>query len=200
MEAVILIAIYIINIVLLFVMIFVERKQPQTIFSWLAIFTVFPLFGFIMYLLFGGGLSVRTRMLIRRTKRYTMDYYKFIYWQKSNCKKQLQANTQFDYAHEMINFVKSCDECTFSTGNNVELFLDGNSKIDSLKQDLLKAKHSINMEYYIFGKDKVGKEIMEILCQKAKEGVKVKLIYDSIGCLRAPRSFFKKLKKCGAEP
>ena len=180
-------------------MVFVERKQPQSIFSWLVILTVIPIGGFFLYMLFGGGLSIRTRLLIRRTKRYTTDYYKFISWQKINFNKLREQNEKFDYAYELVDFVKNCDECTFSTGNKVELFLDGLEKIEQLKQDLLQAQHSINIEYYIFDDDKIGCEIMNILCQKAKSGVKVKLIFDSIGSLRAPRRFFKKLKKCGGE-
>ena len=40
---------------------------------------------------------------------------------------------------------------------------------------------------------------MDILCQKARSGVKVKLIYDSVGSLKSPRRFFRKLKKAGGE-
>ena len=40
---------------------------------------------------------------------------------------------------------------------------------------------------------------MGILCQKARSGVKVKLVYDSVGSLKAPRRFFKKLKKAGGQ-
>lgn len=196
---IILLTTFVINLILLFIMVFVERKQPQSIFSWLVILTLIPIGGFFLYMLFGGGLSIRTRLLIRRTKRYTTDYYKFISWQKINFNKLREQNEKFDYAYELVDFVKNCDECTFSTGNKVELFLDGLEKIEQLKQDLLQAQHSINIEYYIFDDDKIGCEIMNILCQKAKSGVKVKLIYDSIGSLRAPRRFFKKLKKCGGE-
>ena len=72
--AIALIAIFAINILMLIVMIFVERKQPQVIFSWFVILTMLPVVGFFLYILFGGGLSVRTRLLMRRKKRYTADY------------------------------------------------------------------------------------------------------------------------------
>ncbi len=84
-------------------------------------------------------------------------------------------------------------------GNSVQIFNWGKDKLRMLKRDLKNAKVSINIEYYIFAKDKTGKEIMEILCKKAREGVKVKLIYDSVGSRKAPRRFFKQLEKAGGK-
>ncbi len=198
-NSIMLIVIFALNILMLLTMIFVERKQPQTIFSWFVVMTLLPVFGFFLYILFGGGLSIRTRLLMRRKKRYTTDYYKYLSWQKIDFEKEKENNERFDYAYDLIKFVKSCDESTFSTDNKVDLFLNGEEKIKKLKEDLLKAKESINLEYYIFGDDIVGKEIMQILCDKARSGVKVRLIYDSVGCLGTPRRFFRKLKKAGGE-
>ena len=115
-----LISVFSINIFLLLIMIFVERKQPQVIFSWFVVLTVLPVFGFVLYILFGGGLSLRTRLLIRRKKRYTKDYYRYLKWQKVDFENLKQKNQQFNYAYDLIKFVKSCDENLFSTSNKVE--------------------------------------------------------------------------------
>jgi cardiolipin synthase len=61
------------------------------------------------------------------------------------------------------------------------------------------AKISIQLEYFIFHKDKLGKQIMEILCRKAREGVEVKLIYDDLGSIATPAHFFKQLRTAGGE-
>ncbi len=198
-ESIILIVGYAINLLLLLVMIFVERKQPQSVFAWFAILAVFPIGGFVLYMLFGGGLSIRTRVYIRRKRRYTQDYLQFVSWQRINFDALRAKNEKYDYAYKLIRFVKSNDNNVFSTGNSVKVFTDGPSKLESLKNDLLNAQRNINIEYYIFDDDKTGKEIMNILCQKARSGVKVKLIYDSVGSLKAPRRFFRKLKKAGGE-
>ena len=190
---------YALNLLLLLIMIFVERKQPQSVFGWFAVLALFPIGGFVLYMLFGGGLSIRTRVYIRRKKRYTQDYLQFVSWQRINFDKLRAKNEKYDYAYKLIKFVKSNDNNVFSTGNSVKVFTDGPSKLESLKNDLKNAKNNINIEYYIFGDDKTGKEIMDILCQKARSGVKVKLIYDSVGSLKSPRRFFKKLKKAGGE-
>lgn len=198
-ETIILITIFILNFILLFTMIMAERKQPNTILSWFVVLTFLPVIGFVLYLLFGGGLSIRTRRLINRKKRYTIDYYKFVSWQRVNFKALKAQNEKYDYAYDLIKFIKSDDNYAFTTDNKVEVFTSGEEKIERLKQDLKNAQNSINIEYYIFANDNVGKEIMNILLEKAKSGVKVKLIYDSVGCLGTPRRFFKKLKRYGGE-
>ena len=75
-------------------------------------------------------------------------------------------------------------------GNDIKIYTNGSDKLADLKKDLLNAKKSINIEYYIFANDKTGNDIMKILCQKAREGIDVKLIYDSIGSRKAPRRVF----------
>lgn len=197
--SIIFLSVLVLNIIFLIAMILAERKQTNTILSWFVVFTFLPIVGFVLYLLFGGGLSFTTKRLIKRKKHYTNDYYKFVSWQRVNFSELRQQNEQFDYAYDLINFVKTKDECNFTVGNKVEVFTNGLQKIERLKQDLKNAKHSINIEYYIFANDKVGKEIMDILIEKAKSGVKVKLIYDSVGSIKTPRHFFLKLKLAGGE-
>ena len=89
---------YALNLLLLLIMIFVERKQPQSVFGWFAVLALFPIGGFVLYMLFGGGLSIRTRVYIRRKKRYTQDYLQFVSWQRINFDKLRAKNEKYDYA------------------------------------------------------------------------------------------------------
>lgn len=178
-------------------MVFVERKKPEKIISWVAIFVFLPVVGFVVYMLVGGGLSIRTRYRIRKMKRYSKEYLKFTTWSQKKYKQYFKTKQQYDYASELIKYNEIATKSTFFPANRVDVFTSGPEKLEQLKKDLLSAKHSINIEYYIFANDQTGKQIMDILIQKAKSGVKVKLIYDSIGCLRTKKRFYNKLKKAG---
>ena len=190
------IVVAVLNFLMLLVMIFVERKKTQSIMSWLFIMTILPIGGFIIYLLAGSGLSIRTRRMFKRRKIYAHDYLGYIenieVLKDPSLKETLGKNV------DTIKFYTSYKSLPLPY-NKTEVFLDGTSKVNALEKDLLAAKKSINIEYYIFHNDEVGKRIMNILCQKSREGVKVKLIFDSVGCLGAPRRFFRKLKKAGGE-
>ncbi len=190
------IAVLIINFLLFLSMIFLERKKPASIISWMTVLTVLPVVGFMFYLWLGSGLSVRIRHRLNRYKFSEQDYVSSIDGIERIKNYSLDSNL-LEY-EEIIKCVYN-EGGMFCPNNDVKIFTDGLSKIEALKTDLENAKESINMQYYIFADDHVGKEIMSILIRKAKEGVKVKLIYDSIGCLGAPRRFFRKLKKAGGQ-
>ena len=68
-------------------MVFVERKKPEKIISWVAIFVFLPVVGFVVYMLVGGGLSIRTRYRIRKMKRYSKEYLKFTTWSQKKYKQ-----------------------------------------------------------------------------------------------------------------
>lgn len=186
----------IVNFFLLIGMVFLEKRKPQNIIAWMTVMTFLPILGFLLYIVFGSGLSVRTRRMIKKKAISERDIIKNI--------KGIQTLEQARLDGILINDRELATFC-YSFGayplpaNKVSIFNFGESKIESLKQDLLNAKSTIHMEYYIFANDGVGTEIMNILCKKAKEGVDVKLIYDSIGSRHAPRKFFNRLVSAGGQ-
>lgn len=183
-----------VNFLLLIFMVFLEKRKPQNIIAWLTVLTFLPIFGFILYVIFGSGLSVRTRRMIRKKAISERDIIRNIDGIQTLEQAKLDGILMGD--KELVTLCYSFGSYPIP-GNDIKIFTNGKDKIEALKKDLLAAKYSINIEYYIFADDKVGKDIIKILCQKAREGVDVRLIYDSIGSRKAPRRFFNKLKKAG---
>ena len=183
-----------VNFLLLIFMVFLEKRKPQNIIAWLTVLTFLPIFGFILYVIFGSGLSVRTRRMIRKKAISERDIIRNIDGIQTLEEAKLDGILMGD--KELVTLCYSFGSYPIP-GNDIKIFTNGKDKIEALKKDLLSAKYSINIEYYIFADDKVGKDIMKILCQKAKEGVDVRFIYDSIGSRHAPRRFFNQLKKAG---
>lgn len=174
-------------------MIFRERKKPESIVSWLLLFSFLPVIGFLFYVLIGGGLSVKTKRMLQRKSFYNEIYTKYF---KNNIEAPLIKNPA---TKSIIRFNALNAGAVATYGNNVEVFTDGNKKIDRLVEDIMSATHSINLEYYIFGDDNVGTKVMNALILKARQGIKVNLIFDSVGSIRSPRKFFKPLQKVGGK-
>ncbi len=195
-TAIVFIASVCVNFLLLIMMVFLEKRKPQTIISWLTILTFLPIAGFILYVIFGSGLSVRTRRMIKKKALSEKDIIENIEGIQNLKNAQIDGLTEKDRQIATYCYNYGAYPCP---GSDVQIINNGIEKMTLLKKDLLEAKESINIEYYIFHDDSIGKEIMNILCQKAREGVDVKLIYDSIGSRKAPRRFFNKLKKYGGK-
>lgn len=184
------------NFLLLISMVFLEKRKPENIIAWITVLTFLPVIGFLFYIVFGSGLSVRTRRMIKKKAISERDIIRNIKGIQTLEEAKLDGILKDD--QELATLCYSYGSYPLP-GNDIKIYSNGQDKMKALKEDLLKAQKSINMEYYIFADDKTGKEVMDILCKKAREGLDVKLIYDSIGSRKAPRRYFRKLEKAGGQ-
>ena len=82
--------------------------------------------------------------------------------------------------------------------NNLALPLeDGKAAYASMLQAIRGARHHVHMEMYIFEDDEIGREFATALAERARAGVHVRLIYDSVGSLRTRKEFFRELEAAG---
>ena len=185
-----------INFLLSIGMVFYEKRKPENIIAWLTVLTFLPIIGFLLYVVFGSGLSVTTRRMIKKKSISERDIIRNIDGIQTLEEAKLDGILKDD--QELVTLCYSFGSYPIP-GNDIKIFTNGKDKIEALKKDILNAKESINIQYYIFANDKTGKVIMDLLCKRAREGIDVKLIYDSIGSRKAPRRFFKKLEKAGGQ-
>lgn len=84
-------------------------------------------------------------------------------------------------------------------GNKVMLLTDGPVTYEAIFQVLRGATDHINLETYIFEDDELGQQLAEVLLNKQCAGVQVNIIYDGVGTLYTPDSFFAPLQQKGAQ-
>jgi cardiolipin synthase len=84
-------------------------------------------------------------------------------------------------------------------GNAMELLTTGEAAFAALEERIRAAKHSIHITTFILGHDDTGKRIVRLLAERAKAGVKVRLLLDSVGCMFVSRRFVLPVKKAGGE-
>lgn len=83
--------------------------------------------------------------------------------------------------------------------NQVTVLVNGDEKFPEVIKMLQSAKRHIHIEYYIYEDDHIGKQIKEILIQKASEGVDVRFIYDDFGSSSLRKRMAKNLNKNGVQ-
>lgn len=85
-------------------------------------------------------------------------------------------------------------------GNNLEIIISGQRKRELLLEDIRRARSFIHIEYYRFGSDSAGREVGELLLQKAAEGVEVRILNNNFPYLfSGTSSYFRKLARAGVE-
>ncbi len=83
--------------------------------------------------------------------------------------------------------------------NRLVLLKDGPQTYDDWLAEISRAERWVHLENYIFRADEVGYRFAEALCEKAAEGVRVRVLYDWFGCLDTPRAFWRRLRDAGVE-
>jgi cardiolipin synthase len=81
--------------------------------------------------------------------------------------------------------------------NQIELFYEGERVFEAIKRELAGASHFINIEYYIFHDDPLGREIADILAERSRAGVRVRMTVDGVGSWTLGKGLIKKLREAG---
>jgi len=192
-------AIIILNIFLAIVLIFLERRDASSTWAWLMVLFFIPILGFVVYLLLGRQL--RKKHLFRWEGRDKIGIDKLIDFQIEAIDKgsfEFKLDDALQYK-DLINMHLRNNHAVLTQDNAVQIFNDGEAKFNALIEDLENAKDHIHIQYYIFRLDGLGRRINEVLIRKAKQGLKVRLLYDDMGSKAVRKRHFHELTKAGGE-
>lgn len=164
--------------------IFMENQNPDRTILWLITLVLLPVVGLVIYSVIGPEFSYQRGRRQHKPSR-----------QSPVPRSDVYCNNRF--LLERLLFSSSGAEITLR--NRLEVFTEGGAKFDALKEDLKNAVCCINMQYFVFKDDSVGVAIGEILAAKAREGLKVRLLYDAVGSWKLSRGFLRKLEEAGVE-
>lgn len=172
-----------------------EKRDISAAWAWLFVMLLLPGIGFIIYLFFGWKLNKRQIFDLKAQKRLGIS--DMAEYQKRNPKNKPTLDTNLE--NDLVQMFLNTDNAILTTKNDLKIFTDGHEKFNSLFEDLKKAKHHINIEYFTIYDDQLGKKLRKILVQKAREGVQVRVLYDLFGSKGSKQKFFKELIQAGGE-
>jgi len=167
-----------------------SNRNPVNALIWVLAMMFLPVVGVICYIYFGR--SLRLRLISRKRKRKLLSRRPSVLRGQQRHEMECEVNA-------LARLTRKMNGTGIYYGNNVEVFTEGAEKFEALKADLMSAVESINLEYYIFRDDNLGTEIANILCAKAREGVKVRVLYDHVGSFTVKSRFFTKMRNSGVE-
>ena len=184
---------------LIFVLWIVNKKiNPAYKLAWTILILAFPVFGIVVYVFFGqsrvaGAMTKESSAVLHEIKNYFKESH--------TVRKELKeadpgVSNQSAYIRDYAGF-------PLQNHTSTKYYPVGEAMFADMLEDLKQARHFIFLEYFIIHEGKMWNQILEILEEKAKEGVDVRLIYDDMGCVTTlPYRYYKKLQakgiKCAA--
>lgn len=171
----------------------INRKQiPEFKLPWLFLMLVFPLLGTVLYIMFSGN---------KMTKKQTKCFEEI----EEEMKKLINiSDTDFSGVLEnykgIDNYLKNTSHNQSHFYNKTKFYRVGEEYFADLVEELKKAKSFIFLEYFIIEEGKMWNTIHQILLDKVKEGVEVKVLYDDLGCIgKIKGNYYNQLRKEGIE-
>ena len=186
-----LVVIYEIIKVVAIVHVLMDNRHPVKTMAWAMVIYFVPVAGLVLYLFF--GLNTRREKLISQrsldqlTRRSMLGFV-----------DQTDMQVPERYKQMVELFVNENSALPFKN-NKVELFTNGYSFILSLIADIGRARHHIHVDVYIFENDALGRLVRDVLIDKARQGVEVRVIYDDVGSWSTDSEFFEQMRDAGVE-
>lgn len=175
------------------IVIFTERHSPTSTIAWLMVVLFIPLLGFIFYLLFGVYFPKNRNLDALKATVLASDP------EETNDPIGFQNPASLAHYWDLIRLNLASSASVLSNDNTVEMFSDGKRLFTAFFGNLAKAQLSIYLESYIIRDDDLGRQLREILTDRASHGVEVKLLYDGLGSAGLPKDFFTSLTAAGAQ-
>ena len=186
----VLLFLYAVFVVSLTVRILLDNKAPEVSIAWLLAIYFLPYVGAGMYIL--GGINWKKRKIMKLLPEKTFQTLLGpILEQQMDFLRNDWDSMDNDIA-KSINLALRAGNSIITLYNQVKTYYEGQEFVEDLLSDLEGARDSIHLEVYIYRSDELGRRIRDVLLRKAAEGVKVRLLFDGVGCFNKMSWKFKR--------
>ncbi len=194
----IMVFVYILNTIISLGLIFFDnRKSPSAILAWIMVLYILPIVGLFLYIILSQNIA--RHQIFRMTANENNDIKALIGWQKEYVLKEISTNPEDETYRwrDMITLNLDYADSVLIDANDIQTIFDGQEMFDRLCDDIRNAKYTIKLCYYIIRDDETGRQLIDLLTQKAREGVKVRLLMDALGSRSIGRHDLKEFREAG---
>ena len=166
--------------------------DPAMKLAWIVPILAFPIFGWALYLVFGTRIpSARLRKKFSVSDECTIN-------RLNGCDDIIEEIR--DISPGVAGQIRYAESKGYTVYKNTEAryFPLGDDAFPVLLEELKKAKSFIFIEFFIVSEGYMWSTILDVLREKVKEGVEVRMIYDDFGSINyIPSKYFKTLEEYG---
>ena len=168
-----------------------DNRQPAKTMAWVLVIGFIPVVGVVFYLFF--GINHRKERIVSQSQ---MD--------ELTKRSMLNFVEQHDFhvperQKPLVDLFVNQNLALPFKDNQIDIMTDGYAFFPELLKDIAEATHHVHINMYIFEDDALGRLIADALMDKARQGVKVRLIYDDVGCWRVKSRFFEQMREAAVE-
>lgn len=182
----------IISIIIVLEIVTVNKNLTNKV-SWIVLIVLFPVFGSLLYITIGHNLY--KSKILKSIKQSIPKSQKYLKQDKEVLEK---IKLKSEEVYGQVKYLADYAKYPIYEANEIKYFPLGEEAYKVILRELKKAQKFVFIEYFIIADGKMWNEILEILEEKVKQGVDVRVIYDDIGCATSlPDNYDKILEEKG---
>lgn len=190
---------YVLAIIGIIYKIILENRNPVRTLAWMLVLILIPVAGLLLYIFFGTN--------YRKRKMFSMKELGDAKWLQYLSEDQKQRLTKAEFMSKkdmeavkpLMTLLLNNSKALLSHNNVVDILNNGEETFPSIFQALSEAKKYIHLEYYIIEEGEISNKLKEILIKKAKEGVKIRFIFDDVGSWKLSKKYIRELEEAGVQ-
>jgi len=176
-----------------------EKRDPHKTLAWVLLILLVPILGIVWYLVFGQ--NYRKRKMFSRKGLIDLARIRALSEDQlldlSN--RTFHKNSALAGSLNIIKLLLKNSKALLTQHNRVDILNDGLATFEAMLSALERAEHHIHLDFFKIADDEIGNQVRRILVRKAREGVKVRIIYDDVGSWHLTRRYIRTLREAGAE-
>jgi cardiolipin synthase len=173
------------------VVIVLQRRSAAATLAWVMTLLFLPVIGLVVYRVI-GPLRLERKKVKRSSNRRVVS-------EALAALAEMGQNPDSTEHLQLARVGMAMGESSPLRAEEVEVFFDGDAAFASILAAVAAAKHQLHLEYYIWEPDTIGTLLRDTLVERAKAGVKVRVIVDGTGASGLSKRFLAPLRAAGAE-
>lgn len=184
---------YGLTLLLLPVVLLTKKEQPVSTVAWVMAIVTMPLIGGVLFAVFGVNRVARRRLQSKQRAHESV----------SGLLPPIAEGQALQDAEcgpvpgALRRVARQLGNTRAMWGNEVVVLHDADRVFEEIEAAIRSARSSIHLEYYIWQPDRTGTRLRNLLIEKAREGIKVRFLYDTLGSIWLTRRFLQPMRDAG---
>jgi cardiolipin synthase len=176
-----------------------EERDPSTTLAWVLVFILIPVVGFVLYLLFGRNLRVSASHDRRRraAEKHAATILVPIYQRYAGAASE-HARSSSRIVSRLMHAIRRQVATEPLPCTDLAILPRGAEMFERLYEDIENAVDHVHLEYFIWESDELTGRFCDLLADKVKAGVEVRVLYDWVGSIPYGKGQLKRLDRAGA--
>lgn len=174
------------------VLVIMENRRPGVAIFWVMLLVLLPMVGFIFYFIFGK--DHRSHRVIKKDEMKQLADFR----DNANHDHIIDKPSDDKYA-KLGAMMRGMGDSPIFGNNDVRIFTDFTPMFENMLDDIASAKKYVHIQFYKIEDDEVGRQLANLLIEKAQQGVDVRLMFDSFANLFVKDSYYDLMRHGGVK-